>query len=121
MSNSPILRAMNFRYVILILSLSVAALAASSSPVVQAPASGAVTIRSEASELASGFASAFQAFGSRPVFLVFERAGKTTLLSQVRAVEASGGVILVRLENRSVHVINARDVVSLTDEGPPRL
>ncbi len=108
------------RCLLVLLILTSAALAAQPAPASSAPAAGAVNIRSEASELAAGFAAAFPAFGSRPVFLVYERAGKTTVIFPVRALEASGGVLLVRLENRSVHVINARDVVALTDEGPPR-
>jgi len=110
---------MTIRLSLLLLALT-AAVVAAQAPSGNPPAAGAIVVRSEASELATGFAAAFQAFSSRPVFLIYERGGKTTVLSTVRAVEAAGGVILVRLENRSVHVINARDVVALTDEGPPR-
>jgi hypothetical protein len=108
------------RILCVLLALSGVALAAQPTPAPVSPPSSSVVVRSEASELAAGFAASFQAFGSRPVFLVYERAGKTTMIYPVRALEASGGVLLVRLENRSVHVINARDVVALTDEGPPR-
>ncbi|GAB1488410.1 hypothetical protein MASR2M8_08550 [Opitutaceae bacterium] len=108
------------RILFVLVALSGGALAAQPAPAPVPPSLGPVVVRSEASELAAGFAASFQAFGSRPVFLVYERAGRTTVISPVRAMEASGGVLLVRLENRSVHVINARDVVALTDEGPPR-
>ena len=111
---------MNPRLLLILLTVAGTSLAAQPANAPAAPPASAVMIRSEAAELAAGFAAAFHSFGSRPVFLVYERAGKTTVIFPVRALEASGGVVLVRLENRSVHVINARDIVALTDEGPPR-
>lgn len=111
---------MNPRTFLVLLTIAGTSLAAQPANAPAVPPAGAVMVRSEASELAAGFAAAFPSFGSRPVFLVYERAGKTTVIFPVRALEASGGVVLVRLENRSVHLINARDIVALTDEGPPR-
>jgi hypothetical protein len=94
---------MNPRTFLVLLTIAGTSLAAQPATAPAVPPAGAVMVRSEASELA-----------------VYERAGKTTVIFPVRALEASGGVVLVRLENRSVHLINARDIVALTDEGPPR-
>jgi len=84
------------------------------------PTPASVTVRSEAADLATGFAAAFQAFASRPVFLVFERNGKTTVLMAVKSVEAAGGTVVVRLENRVVYVLNPHDIVTISDDTPPR-
>lgn len=84
------------------------------------PAPAGVVVRSEAADLAAGFAAAFQSFASRPVFLVFERNGRTTVLMAVKSVEAAGGTVVVRLESRVVYVLNPRDIVMISDDTPPR-
>lgn len=84
------------------------------------PQSGAsqplsVTVNSEATELAQGYARSSEFMSRRPVTLVFRKDNVSYTLEDVRSVRAFGGVILVEVGQGLLYSINARDVVFLTD------
>jgi hypothetical protein len=98
----------------------VACVATVLSPAASKAQSGSPTISvpSEAEQLARGFAAAYDEIQRTPVFLVYERAGRTAVVSSVRSIRAIGGVLVVVNDKRLTYIVNARDVVCLTDDPP---
>lgn len=77
-----------------------------------------VTVNSEATELAQGYAKSSELMSRRPVTLVFRKDNATYTLEDVRSVRAFGGVIAVEVGQGLLYSINARDVVFLTEGSP---
>ncbi|BET67140.1 hypothetical protein ASA1KI_20580 [Opitutales bacterium ASA1] len=98
----------------------VACLATALAPAASKAQTGGNTINvpSEAEQLARGFAAAYDEIQRTPVFLVYERAGRTAVVSSVRSIRAIGGVLVVVNDKRLTYIVNARDVVCLTDDPP---
>jgi hypothetical protein len=87
--------------------------AASDSPSVS------VNIASEVEQLAKGYEEAFRSISDGPLFLsVRGPDGAVRVLSGLRAVRASGGVLIVTTDRGPVLAVSARDVLLLTNERP---
>jgi hypothetical protein len=76
-----------------------------------------VTIESEAKVLANGYALAFSQLSRPPLTLAFQKEGALRVLEDVKGVRAVEGVLVVEVGRGLIYVINAKDVVYLTD-GP---
>ncbi len=76
-----------------------------------------VVVLSESQSLATGYAEAFKQLSRPPLTLAFQKEGSLRVLEDVKNVRASGGVIIVEVGRGLIYVINAQDVVYLTD-GP---
>lgn len=100
--------------------LACACLSAALAPAASRAQSSApsISIPSEAEQLARGFAAAYDEIQRTPVYLVYERAGRTFTISTVRSIRAVGGTLVVVNDKRLTYILNARDVVCLTDDPP---
>lgn len=74
-----------------------------------------VTVNSEATELARGYAEAFAQIKSLPVHLILQKEGKSYTLTDVKSVKARGGVLVVETGRGLTYLVNAKDVVWITD------
>ena len=81
------------------------------------PAPVQVSVESEAKELANGYAKAFSQLSRPPLTLVFQKEGVLHVLEDVKGVRAAEGVLVVEVGRGLIYIINAKDVVYLTD-GP---
>ncbi|MBP7372848.1 MAG: hypothetical protein KA923_08460 [Opitutaceae bacterium] len=74
-----------------------------------------VIVTSEATELARGYAAAFAQIKGIPVHLVLQKEGKPYTLTDVKSVKAAGGVLVVETGRGLTYLVNAKDVVWITD------
>ena len=74
-----------------------------------------VVVTSEARELAFGYAEAFSQIKSLPVHLILQKEGKSYTLTDVKSVKARGGVLVVETGRSLTYLVNAKDVVWITD------
>jgi hypothetical protein len=79
-----------------------------------------VTVRSEADDVAQGFAQAFGRLSTgSPKNLTLVRDGQTRVLIGVKTVQAFRGVLAIGMDNGTVHLVNARDVIAVSDTAFP--
>jgi hypothetical protein len=76
-----------------------------------------VSVESEAKDLARGYAIAFSQLSRPPLTLAFQRDGALRVLEDVKGVRAAEGALVVEVGRGLIYVINAKDVLYLTD-GP---
>ncbi|MFT3868992.1 MAG: hypothetical protein QM715_11090 [Nibricoccus sp.] len=81
------------------------------------PTDKEVAVQSEVKDLARGYALAFSQLSRPPLTLVFQREGQQRVLEDVKAVRAAEGVLVVEVGRGLIYVINAKDVLYLTDGG----
>ena len=74
-----------------------------------------VVVTSEARELALGYAAAFAQIKGIPVHLILQKEGKSYTLTDVKSVKARGGVLVVETGRSLTYLVNAKDVVWITD------
>jgi hypothetical protein len=89
-------------------------------PPTVAPPPVNVRVVSEVEELARGYATAFAAMTRSPIHLIHSRDDNTTVLSGIKSVKATGGVLVVENDRGLIYVINPRDVVMITDATPKK-
>jgi hypothetical protein len=78
-----------------------------------------VSLPSEVEQLAKGYEEAFRSISDGPLFLSFRAPdGSVRVLSGLRGLRASGGVLIVTTDRGPVLVVSARDVLLLTNERP---
>ena len=69
--------------------------------------------------LAKGFEEAFRKLPAGPKFAVFKTPeGPVFLKDTIRALEAVGGVGILRMRKGVIHAVNVGDVVRITNENP---
>lgn len=76
-----------------------------------------IVVQSEVKDLARGYALAFSQLSRPPLTLVFQREGQQRVLEDVKGVRAAEGVLVVEVGRGLIYVINAKDVLYLTDGG----
>jgi len=81
------------------------------------PADKEVIVQSEVKDLARGYALAFSQLSRPPLTLVCQREGQQRVLEDVKSVRAAEGVLVVEVGRGLIYVINAKDVLYLTDGG----
>jgi hypothetical protein len=86
----------------------------------QVPQHVNVTVNSEATDLARGFAEAYAALSHTPVSLGIMREGTLRVLDDVRGVKSSKGVIIVEVGRGLTYILNPKDVVFITDGPAPK-
>ena len=74
-----------------------------------------VDVYSEAHDLAIGYATTFSQIKGLPVHLVLQKEGKPYTLTDVKSVKAAGGVLVVETGRGLTYLVNAKDVVWITD------
>jgi hypothetical protein len=74
-----------------------------------------VVVTSEARELALGYAAAFAQIKGIPVHLILQKEGKSYTLIDVKSLKAAGGVLVVETGRGLTYLVNAKDVVWITD------
>ncbi len=74
-----------------------------------------VIVPSEARELALGYAAAFAQIKGLPVHLTLQKEGKSYTLTDVKSLKAAGGVLVVETGRGLTYLVNAKDVVWITD------
>lgn len=74
-----------------------------------------VVVTSEARELALGYAAAFAQIKGIPVHLILQKEGKSYTLTDVKSLKAAGGVLVVETGRGLTYLVNAKDVVWITD------
>jgi hypothetical protein len=90
---------------------------ATSAPVIRPRVS--VEFENEAVTLAKGFADAFRKIPPGGKYIkVSGSMGSEYLEGSVDSVEALDGVLYIRTEKGIIHIINARDIVTITNERP---
>mgnify|MGYP005845851121 CR=1 FL=1 len=78
-----------------------------------------VEFENEAVTLANGYAEAFKAIPPGGKYIKLSTpAGTEFLDGSINSVKAIGGVLLIRTERGIVHVINARNIVTITNAKP---
>ena len=69
--------------------------------------------------LAKGFEEAFKKLPAGPKFAVVKTPeGPVYLKDSIRALEAAGGVVILRMQKGVVHAVNAGDLIRITNENP---
>lgn len=75
-----------------------------------------VTINSEATELAAGYARAFLNLRSVPFHVQLEReGGKTIFINDIKRISAVGAVLLLETGKGLLYVVNPKDIVWFSD------
>jgi hypothetical protein len=81
------------------------------------PANVNVSIENEAKELARGYARAFSALRRPPYTLTMQKGEKLFVIEDIRELRAMEGVLIAEVGKGISYLINAKDVVAITD-GP---
>ena len=76
-----------------------------------------VTVESDARLLAKGYAQSFGTLLRPPFTLTLQRGEKVFVLEDVRGVKEAGGILVVEVGRGLTYMINAKDVLAITD-GP---
>jgi len=110
---------MNLRIFLPLLVLPVAALAqAAQSSSMQAPMPNvSVHMQSDSRDVAAGFEQAFSRITRLPVTVLIQREGLERSIEGVKSVKASNGVLIIEVGKGMVMLLNARDIVCIS-EGP---
>lgn len=75
-----------------------------------------VSINSECTELAAGYARAFTSLRKVPFHVQLQRGeGKTTLITDIKAVTAVGAVLLIETNKSLFYAVNPKDVMWISD------
>ena len=78
-----------------------------------------VEFENEILSLAKGYEKAFNQFPAGGKYIQISTAsGPRFLDGSVRSIEAHEGVLMIRMERGPIYVINARDIIKLTNEKP---
>ena len=74
-----------------------------------------VTINSDAKELAQGYARAASRLSRPPITLATQKEGVVRVLEDVQSIKDSEGVLVVEVGKGLIYLINAKDVIYVTD------
>jgi hypothetical protein len=111
------LQAALITFVLTGLCVSLTAQAVSTAPVVRPRVS--MDFENEAVTLAKGFAEAFQSIPPGGKYIkISTPTGTEYLDGSIDSVKAIDGVLLIRTERGIIHVVNARNIVTITNEKP---
>ncbi len=75
-----------------------------------------ITVSNEITDLASGYAKAFQALSRQPISIVLRRGDKTVILKDVSNIKNFGGSLLIEIRAGLSYIVNPRDVIVITDD-----
>lgn len=80
-----------------------------------------VRVESEGQSLAKGYEKAFTQLPSGAKFVVIEtEEGAQYIEGSIRSVEAIEAVLIIHMDNGLAYIINAHDIVKITNLGPQK-
>jgi hypothetical protein len=77
-----------------------------------------VSVESEARELSRGYAQAFSSLTRPPITMAVQKGGAIFYLEDVKSLRDSNGVLIAEVGRGMIYLINARDILYVTDGKP---